>query len=737
MILQHVPEACELEVLANADGRVVTFADEHLAHLYLEELQHHESGLDGFVCAVDDALWRSSAVFGLCAAEVARSDSAGSAPNLDDALAEPRTSPSADHSTGEDSFGEGARGGAGGSPGSDGVDVGAVELSGASLGEEMRANGACPTSPFWVPATPETVLALRTTVGYGAFMRENFLSAREAAAAADERALSADSSDDVRSAPAAAPEPPPAGAAPPPAPPAGAVPPLPPPAGAASPPAPPERGVDHAAAAAAGTGECASSAPSTAAAEAALRPIPGTEWAYPPREHIFRLIIAAPLNAMRRAFETTDMRAAIRRGRAADREAEEGGGGGGGGEGSAPDDGGAERGTDGEARDGTLTRERADAGPDAGSRAGAHQDSDAADSDAADSDATDSDDDVVVIDDWHFRCSRGAESSMLMVRCHLEPHDLAVAASLARVVALAAGTARGLTSAGGPSCGAEVDEDETLPILWSLRFDARHTMAVLGALEARLPGLTFFRVPQQTLALLPQAVDECRVPRSIRSDGAVVMGGIVPTHAAAFALRAPLRRRFGAWARRLLPGSSCAADRLDDGRPLRCKVVDLGNACWTDRHFSDDIQTRQYRCPEVILGAKYCTPADMWSVACLVFELATGDLLFDPQGGETYSRDDDHLAQALELLGRCPKSVATQGKHARQFFNRKGELRNIRKLRFWPLEQVLHEKYEFSEEEAKPMADFLCKCLAYNAKKRATAEECLEHPWLNGRTPPL
>ena len=29
------------------------------------------------------------------------------------------------------------------------------------------------------------------------------------------------------------------------------------------------------------------------------------------------------------------------------------------------------------------------------------------------------------------------------------------------------------------------------------------------------------------------------------------------------------------------------------------RIVDLGNACWIHKHFSDDIQTRQYRCPEV------------------------------------------------------------------------------------------------------------------------------------------
>ena len=31
----------------------------------------------------------------------------------------------------------------------------------------------------------------------------------------------------------------------------------------------------------------------------------------------------------------------------------------------------------------------------------------------------------------------------------------------------------------------------------------------------------------------------------------------------------------------------------------RFKVVDFGNACWVQKQFTSDIQTRQYRCPEV------------------------------------------------------------------------------------------------------------------------------------------
>lgn len=44
---------------------------------------------------------------------------------------------------------------------------------------------------------------------------------------------------------------------------------------------------------------------------------------------------------------------------------------------------------------------------------------------------------------------------------------------------------------------------------------------------------------------------------------------------------------------------------------LKIKIADLGNACWVDRHFSTEIQTRQYRSPEVLLGISYNHTADI------------------------------------------------------------------------------------------------------------------------------
>lgn len=51
---------------------------------------------------------------------------------------------------------------------------------------------------------------------------------------------------------------------------------------------------------------------------------------------------------------------------------------------------------------------------------------------------------------------------------------------------------------------------------------------------------------------------------------------------------------------------------------ITVKIADLGNASWTDLHFTNDIQTRQYRSPEAILGAKWGTSVDMWSAAAMV-----------------------------------------------------------------------------------------------------------------------
>ena len=133
---------------------------------------------------------------------------------------------------------------------------------------------------------------------------------------------------------------------------------------------------------------------------------------------------------------------------------------------------------------------------------------------------------------------------------------------------------------------------------------------------------------------------------------------------------------------------------------VQVKICDMGNGCWTYHHFTPEIQTRQYRSPEVIVGADYNTSADIWSFACTIFEMITGDFLFEPRKGSNYDKDDDHLAQMMELLGKMPKSLALSGKNSRKFFDSRGNLRRISGLNYWPVKKVLTEKYMIREAEA-------------------------------------
>ncbi|CAK5072745.1 unnamed protein product [Meloidogyne enterolobii] len=163
---------------------------------------------------------------------------------------------------------------------------------------------------------------------------------------------------------------------------------------------------------------------------------------------------------------------------------------------------------------------------------------------------------------------------------------------------------------------------------------------------------------------------------------------------------------------------------------LNVKIADLGNACWTFHHYTENIQTRQYRAPEVLLGTGFDTPADIWSVACMTFELATGDYLFEPHSHPLWSRDEDHLAHIIELLGPLPTEVFKRGRFWKDFFHRSGRLLRIPTLRPWPLIEVLADKYSFKPKEAFSFCNFLLPLLELEPERRAKAAIAQNNEWL-------
>ncbi|AYV80250.1 MAG: serine/threonine protein kinase [Gaeavirus sp.] len=65
------------------------------------------------------------------------------------------------------------------------------------------------------------------------------------------------------------------------------------------------------------------------------------------------------------------------------------------------------------------------------------------------------------------------------------------------------------------------------------------------------------------------------------------------------------------------------------------------------------IQTRYYRAPEIIFGLPYDKSIDLWSLGCSIYELITGEILFDIDKDESlnqYNKDLIHVKLFIEKL---------------------------------------------------------------------------------------
>ncbi|KAL6053128.1 dual specificity protein kinase yak1 [Balamuthia mandrillaris] len=103
--------------------------------------------------------------------------------------------------------------------------------------------------------------------------------------------------------------------------------------------------------------------------------------------------------------------------------------------------------------------------------------------------------------------------------------------------------------------------------------------------------------------------------------------------------------------------------RNQTGSP-EIKVIDFGSACWEHETIYTYIQSRFYRSPEVILGCRYTSKIDMWSLGCLVAELFLGLPLFPGHN------EHNQLARIIEMLGDPPEALLSEGKFVDKFYNK-------------------------------------------------------------------
>ncbi|XP_062383541.1 dual specificity tyrosine-phosphorylation-regulated kinase 2 isoform X2 [Sardina pilchardus] len=176
------------------------------------------------------------------------------------------------------------------------------------------------------------------------------------------------------------------------------------------------------------------------------------------------------------------------------------------------------------------------------------------------------------------------------------------------------------------------------------------------------------------------------------------------------------------------------------------KVIDFGSSCYEHQRVYTYIQSRFYRAPEVILGARYGMPIDMWSLGCILAELLTGYPLLP---GED---EGDQLACVIELLGMPSQKLLDSSKRAKNFVSSKGYPRYCTVTTLPDNTVVLNGGRSRRGKLRGPPAskdwvtalkgcddplflDFLKQCLEWDPALRMTPSQALRHPWLRRRLP--
>ncbi|OBA23282.1 mitogen-activated protein kinase HOG1 [Metschnikowia bicuspidata var. bicuspidata NRRL YB-4993] len=147
------------------------------------------------------------------------------------------------------------------------------------------------------------------------------------------------------------------------------------------------------------------------------------------------------------------------------------------------------------------------------------------------------------------------------------------------------------------------------------------------------------------------------------------------------------------------------------------KICDFGLARIQDPQMTGYVSTRYYRAPEIMLTwQKYDTEVDMWSVGCILAEMIEGKPLFPGK---------DHVHQfsiITELLGSPPPDVI-------ETICSENTLRFVQLL---PQRDPIPfgDRFALCTHVEPEAIDLLSKMLVFDPKKRITAADALQHPYM-------
>ena len=144
-------------------------------------------------------------------------------------------------------------------------------------------------------------------------------------------------------------------------------------------------------------------------------------------------------------------------------------------------------------------------------------------------------------------------------------------------------------------------------------------------------------------------------------------------------------------------------------------IIDLN-----DYNKKEEIQTRYYRAPEIVLKCNFDEKCDIWSLGCTIYEILTGDILFDPEKDGSYSRDFHHIYWFYEICGDIPKWMIEKSDRKKEFFNKNGNFL-AKKPETWNIKEVIKEEKKndiIDNEKLEQVIDMIDSMLKINPNER-------------------
>jgi len=145
-----------------------------------------------------------------------------------------------------------------------------------------------------------------------------------------------------------------------------------------------------------------------------------------------------------------------------------------------------------------------------------------------------------------------------------------------------------------------------------------------------------------------------------------------------------------------------------------------------------EVSPRMIRAPEVIMGLDWDDKIDIWGLGISMFRLITGYELIDCDDSNGHI-DIEHLYLIEKQFGKIPTWMIESSPRRAVLFdeNRNNHLKGLREFKPYPLKRRLVEQFRVPAEEVDVLWGFLGKLLEIDPKKRASAQELLDDPWIN------